>query len=192
MTIKNGSSMTGPRTLRVGDVHIDISDEFAKPVYTFGFVKPHAYAHRDEIMADIEQTSVHGGNPLYVLRSKDYHLSRAEAEEHYAVHRERPFFNDLIAMIIEGPIHEFLLVGLDAIPEFRKIVGATDPAKAEPGTLRHKYGEPRKGLAYNAVHGSDGLENFVHEVGLHFGRDELGELFWARVDAYKAWLESLK
>src|SRR3989338_7611210 len=170
---------------------MDITEEVNKPIYTFGFVKPHAYPRYKEIMGDIWNLSESRSSPLYVLVQKDDYMTPEVAEKHYAAHRERPFFGDLIRMVT-GPTHLFLLAGDDAIPSFRSILGATDPSRAEEGTLRRKYGEPERGVAYNAVHGSDGIGSMVTETLLHFGREDVDEFVWARIDAYKKWLDYLK
>lgn len=183
--------ITGP------DGKMDITDEvkpgagYKGPIYTFGFVKPHAYPRRDEIMDDIWRLSEARHSPLYVLVQKDDYMTHEVAEKHYAAHREKPFFRSLIDMVT-GPTHLFLLAGRDAVPSFRNLLGATDPRQAEKGTLRYKYGEPERGIAYNAIHGSDSLNSMVEETLLHFDRGEVDEFVWARIDAYKKWLDHLK
>ena len=186
--------MTDDLRLHIGAPHggmLDITDEVDRPIYTFGFVKPHAYARRSEIMDDIWNLSEKRQTPLYVFREKDDQITPELAVQHYWAHRDRPFFQDLIKMVT-GDVHSFVLAGKDAIPYFRALLGATDSSKAEPDTLRHKYGEPTRGIAYNAVHGSDSLQSVVTETALHFGRDELDPIVWQRIDAYKQWLDNMK
>ena len=178
--------ITGPDGGRM-----DITDEVDKPIYTFGFVKPHMYARRSEIMEDIWRLSEQRSARLYVLGEKDDEITTELAKKHYWVHRDKPFFGQLVEMVT-GYVHSFVLAGNDAIPSFRALIGATNPRDAEPGTLRHKYGEPERGIAYNAVHGSDSPRSMVAETELHFGREELDHVVWERIDAYKAWLDYMK
>ena len=98
---------------------------------------------------------------------------------------------DLVTMMI-GPTYQFILMGKNAIDSFSSIVGATDPRKAGENTVRHKYGEPQRGIAYNAVHRSDSPESFVTEAQLHFDRSEMDDIFWERIEAYKKYLDSIK
>lgn len=92
-------------------------------------------------------------------------LSKVEAEGFYAVHRERPFFAELVAFMTSGPIVVAALDGEDAIARYRKLMGATDPAKADDGTLRKLYAES---IQNNAVHGSDGPDTALTEVAYFF------------------------
>lgn len=93
------------------------------------------------------------------------HLSRREAEGFYAVHRERPFFDSLVTFMTRGPVVLMVLEGDDAIARWRAIMGATDPAKAEAGTLRKLYAS---GIEENTVHGSDAEETAAFEIGWFF------------------------
>jgi nucleoside-diphosphate kinase len=171
---------------------LELPSDPARPIYTFGFVKPHAFGRREQILADIEYFSrYHSRRPLVVLKDKSYQISREEAEQHYREHRARPFFRMLVDMICEGPVHGFVLAGEDAIPSFRNLLGSSEPSQWKPFQIRHRYGEPEKGKAFNAVHASDGVKSFVHEVELHFDRKELDEFFWASVEQYKEYLDSL-
>jgi len=171
---------------------MQVGDE--PPIFTFGFVKPHAYNKKDKIMADIQEMSEERGSLLYPAYEKTYQFTREEIEAHYAVHRDKPFFEDLVRMSIEGPVYKFILTGRDAIVEFRKLLGATHPKDRAPDTLRYKYGESDpKRIAYNAIHGSDSLESFLAEVDLHFTEQEhieLGEQFWKRLELYRHHLET--
>jgi nucleoside-diphosphate kinase len=93
-------------------------------------------------------------------------LSRVEAETFYAVHKERPFFPDLVAYMTSGPIVAAILEKDQAVDDFRKLIGATDPAQAEEGTIRKKYASS---IAANAIHGSDSDENAQIEGSFFFG-----------------------
>lgn len=92
-------------------------------------------------------------------------LSRAEAEQFYAVHRERPFFNDLVEFMISGPVMVQVLEGEDAIRKNRELMGATDPQKADKGTIRADFAES---IDANAVHGSDAPETAEVEIACFF------------------------
>ncbi len=100
------------------------------------------------------------------------HLSRREAEGFYAVHRERPFFDSLVTFMTRGPVVLMVLEGDDAIARWRAIMGATDPAKAEPGTLRKLYAS---GIEENTVHGSDAEETAAFEIGWFFRGLEISQ-----------------
>ena len=97
-------------------------------------------------------------------------LSRVEAENFYAVHRERPFFGDLIAFMISGPVMIQVLEGENAIAENRAIMGATDPRQAAPGTIRADFAES---IDQNAVHGSDALASARQEIAFFFAASEI-------------------
>ncbi|MBS3053726.1 MAG: hypothetical protein J4469_04455 [Candidatus Aenigmarchaeota archaeon] len=175
----------------------DITGETTSPVYTFGFVKPHAYHYWREIMSDIESLSRERDMPLVVICEKERRVTRDEAERHYRAHRERIFFDDLIRTVTEGPTRQFILTGSDAINSFREIVGATDPEAAGKNTIRGrcatgKYGERKVAVQYNAIHGSDNVVSLIEEVNIHFGRTEVNPEFWQRVDSYSAYLQALR
>ncbi len=106
-----------------------------------------------------------------VLGLRQAQLSLREAQGFYAVHRERPFFKDLCEFMTRGPVVLIALERDDAVAHWRKVIGATDPAKAEPGTIRKLYGAS---LGENAVHGSDSVENGRIECGYYFQGSELG------------------
>ncbi len=103
---------------------------------------------------------------LRVAALKMLTLTREKAEEFYRVHRDRPFFGDLVGYMTSGPIVAVILEGSDAIQRARDVMGTTDPADAAPGTLRAAYGET---IQCNTVHGSDSEESVEHEVGVIFG-----------------------
>ncbi len=107
---------------------------------------------------------------LRIVGMRMLHLSRTEAEGFYAVHRERPFFADLVEFMTSGPVVVATLEGRDAIARYRKLMGATDPTKAAEGTLRHLYAES---IQNNAVHGSDGPETARTEVAFFFSTIDL-------------------
>lgn len=99
-------------------------------------------------------------------------LTRSEAESFYAVHKERPFFGELVEYMTSGPIVAAILEKSNAVEDFRKLIGATDPSEAADGTIRKRYAESK---AKNAVHGSDSDENAEIESNFHFsGREIVG------------------
>jgi nucleoside-diphosphate kinase len=102
---------------------------------------------------------------LKIIASRMMHLSRAEAEGFYAVHRERPFFKDLVDFMISGPVVVQVLEGENAISKHRDLMGATDPKKAAKGTIRADYADS---IDANAVHGSDGVETARTEIAYFF------------------------
>ena len=107
---------------------------------------------------------------LKIIGLKIVQVSQSLAEEHYAVHKERPFFNDLISYITSGPVVALVLQGPNAIPVVRSIVGVTNPAEAALGTIRGDYGLE---IGRNLIHASDGLETAIAEIALWFGDDAL-------------------
>jgi nucleoside-diphosphate kinase len=124
-------------------------------------VKPDAVAagNTGNILAMIEQA----GYKIVALKLTQ--LSEAKAGEFYAVHKERPFYGELVSFMSSGPIVAAILEKDNAVLDFRKLIGATDPSKAEEGTIRKKYA---KSLGENAVHGSDSDENAAIESAFHF------------------------
>lgn len=104
-------------------------------------------------------------NGLKIVAAQMRQLSRAEAEGFYAVHKERPFFNALVEFMISGPVMVQVLEGEDAIAKNRALMGATDPKKAEPGTIRADFAES---IDANAVHGSDAPETAAVEIAYFF------------------------
>ncbi len=133
---------------------------------TLSIVKPDAVARNliGEIYARLERAG------LRIVAAKMVHLTRAEAEGFYAVHRERPFFNDLVRFMASGPVMVQVLEGEDAIQKNRIIMGATDPKNAAPGTIRADFAAS---VEENAVHGSDGPETARSEMNYFFGAIEL-------------------
>ena len=97
-------------------------------------------------------------------------LGQAQAEAFYAVHRERPFYRDLVSYMISGPVVVQVLEGENAVAKYREVMGATDPAKAAPGTIRKDFAES---IEANSVHGSDSLENAANEIKFFFADTEI-------------------
>jgi len=135
---------------------------------TLAIIKPDAVAKgvAGQILGRIEQ----GG--FTILAAKLIHMSREQAAGFYIVHKARPFYASLCAFMTEGPCLPLVLEGDEAIQRWRDLMGATDPAKAAPGTIRRDFGvdKPR-----NAVHRSDSAEAAAKEIGLLFGVGELYE-----------------
>ncbi len=104
-------------------------------------------------------------NGLKIVAARMAHLSRREAEQFYAVHKERPFFKDLVEFMISGPVMIQVLEGEGAITKNRELMGATDPKKAEKGTIRADFADS---IDANAVHGSDAPETAANEVAFFF------------------------
>jgi nucleoside-diphosphate kinase len=107
---------------------------------------------------------------LSIVAARMMHLSRAEAEGFYAVHRERPFFRDLVEFMISGPVLVQVLEGEGAIARNRELMGATDPKKAEKGTIRADFADS---IDANAVHGSDAVDTARTEIGYFFPACEI-------------------
>jgi nucleoside-diphosphate kinase len=133
---------------------------------TFAIIKPDAVAARftGRILRRIETE----GFQIRAMRM--VHLSKADAEGFYAVHRERPFFASLTAFMSSGPAVVLALEAPDAVRKWRALMGATDPAKAEPDTLRKEFG---RSIENNATHGSDAPETAAFELGYFFRGVEL-------------------
>ena len=128
---------------------------------TLSIIKPDAVAKNviGQIYSRFE------GAGLKIAAAKLVHLSRAEAEQFYAVHAARPFFNDLVSFMISGPVMIQVLEGEGAILKKRELMGATDPKKAAPGTIRADFADS---IDANAVHGSDAPETAAVEVAFFF------------------------
>lgn len=105
-----------------------------------------------------------------IMAMKMVHLSKSSAEGFYAVHKERPFFGELVEYMTSGPCISIALEKENAVEDYRKLIGATDPAKANEGTIRKLYA---KDIQSNAVHGSDSDENAEQEIAHFFSKDEL-------------------
>ena len=128
---------------------------------TFSIIKPDAVAKNviGQIYSRFE------GAGLKVIAARMIHLSRSEAEGFYAVHKARPFFNDLVTFMISGPVMAQVLEGEGAILKNRDLMGATDPKKAAPGTIRADFADS---IDANAVHGSDAAETAAIEIAYFF------------------------
>ncbi|MDK2123310.1 nucleoside-diphosphate kinase [Parachitinimonas caeni] len=133
---------------------------------TLSIIKPDAVAKNvvGQIYARFEAAG------LKVVAAKMKHLSRAEAEGFYAVHRERPFFKDLVDFMVSGPVMIQVLEGESAVLKNRELMGATDPKKADKGTIRADFADS---IDANAVHGSDSAENAAIEVAYFFPSSEV-------------------
>lgn len=133
---------------------------------TLSIIKPDAVAKNvvGEIYARFEKAG------LSIIAAKMLHLSRQQAEGFYAVHKERPFFKDLVDFMISGPVMVQVLEGENAIQVNRDIMGATDPQKSAPGTIRADFA---KTVDENAVHGSDSAVTAKVEVDYFFSREEI-------------------
>ena len=107
---------------------------------------------------------------LRIVAQRRLHLTRAQAEGFYAVHKDRPFFNDLCEFMISGPVVVQVLEGENAVQANRDIMGATNPANANAGTIRKEFGES---IEANSVHGSDSEENAAIEIGFFFSQLEI-------------------
>ncbi len=128
---------------------------------TLSIIKPDAVAKNaiGQIVARFEQAG------LKVVAAQMQHLSRGEAERFYAVHRERPFYKDLVDFMVSGPVFVQVLEGEDAIARNRDLMGATDPKKAAAGTIRADFADS---IDANAVHGSDAPETAAVEIAFFF------------------------
>ncbi|KUR76337.1 nucleoside-diphosphate kinase [Novosphingobium sp. FSW06-99] len=133
---------------------------------TFSIIKPDATRRNltGAVTAKLEEAG------LRVVASKRLHLTRAQAEGFYAVHAERPFFNDLVEFMISGPVVVQVLEGEDAVKRNRDVMGATNPANAEAGTIRKEFAES---IEANSVHGSDSDENAAIEIAYFFKPEEI-------------------
>jgi nucleoside-diphosphate kinase len=133
---------------------------------TLSIIKPDAVKKNaiGQILARFE------GAGLRIVAARMMHLSRAEAEGFYAVHRSRPFFGDLVEFMTSGPVLVQVLEGPDAIARNRELMGATDPKKAAKGTIRADFAES---IDANAVHGSDGPDTARVEIGYFFPASEV-------------------
>lgn len=133
---------------------------------TFSIIKPDATARNitGAINAMIEKAG------LRIVAQKRVRMSREQAQTFYAVHRQRPFFGELVDFMISGPVVVQVLEGENAVAAYRDLMGATDPAKAAPGTIR---GELAKSIGENAVHGSDAADTAAKEIAQFFSGNEI-------------------
>jgi nucleoside-diphosphate kinase len=133
---------------------------------TFSIIKPDAT--RRNLTGAVTRMLEEAG--LRVIASRRIRMSREQAEGFYAVHRERPFFNDLVAFMTSGPVVVQVLEGENAIARNREVMGATNPAQADEGTIRKTLAES---IEANSVHGSDSPENAKIEIDFFFKPDEI-------------------
>jgi nucleoside-diphosphate kinase len=133
---------------------------------TFSIIKPDAT--RRNITGKVNAMIEAAG--LRIVAQKRLHLTQAQAEGFYAVHRERGFFGELVAFMISGPVVVQVLEGEDAVPAYRAIMGATNPANADAGTIRKELAES---IEANTVHGSDSDENAGIEIAYFFAQTEI-------------------
>ncbi|PWE17335.1 nucleoside-diphosphate kinase [Marinicauda salina] len=133
---------------------------------TFSIIKPDATARNitGKINAMIEDAG------LRIVAQKRLRLTKQQAEDFYAVHKERPFYNDLVAFMTSGPVVVQVLEGDDAIKRYRDVMGATNPDEAAEGTIRKKFAES---IEANSVHGSDAPETAKEEIKFFFSDDEI-------------------
>ena len=133
---------------------------------TLSIIKPDAVAKNvvGQILARFETAG------LKIAATKKLQLSQADAEAFYAVHAERPFFKDLVSFMISGPVVVTVLEGKNAMQTNRDLMGATNPAEAEAGTIRADFADS---IDANAVHGSDSVENATNEINFFFAQREL-------------------
>ena len=133
---------------------------------TFSIIKPDATRRNitGQVIAKLE------GAGLRIVAQKRIHMTREQAEGFYAVHKERPFFNDLVAFMTSGPVVVQVLEGENAIAKNREVMGATNPADAAEGTIRKEFAES---IEANSVHGSDGPETAAQEIAYFFDESEI-------------------
>lgn len=133
---------------------------------TFGIIKPDAVKKNvvGSILARLEKAG------LKVVAARMMHLTPEQAQAFYAVHKERPFFNDLVKFISSGPVLVYVLEGDNAISKNREIMGATNPKNAAPGTIRADFADS---IEANAIHGSDGPDTAKFEISFFFNPKEI-------------------
>jgi nucleoside-diphosphate kinase len=134
--------------------------------HTFSIIKPDATERN--LTGAVNAMIEHAG--LRIVAQKRARITREQAETFYAVHRNRPFFQDLVDFMISGPVVVQVLEGENAIGRYRDVMGATDPAKAAPGTIRKLYA---RSIGENSVHGSDAPETAVKEIAQFFAGNEI-------------------
>ncbi len=133
---------------------------------TLSIIKPDAVAKN--IIGEIYSRFEKGG--LHIIAAKMKHLSKADAEGFYAVHKDRPFFAELVGFMTSGPVMIQVLEGKNAVAKNRELMGATNPADADKGTIRADFAQS---IDENAVHGSDSVENAKIEIDYFFSADEI-------------------
>jgi nucleoside-diphosphate kinase len=133
---------------------------------TLSIIKPDAVAKN--IIGEIYRRFEQAG--LRIVAAKMQHLSREQAEAFYAVHKERPFYNDLVSFMTSGPVMVQVLEGENAVLHHRDVMGATNPANAAPGTIRADFADS---VEENAVHGSDAADTAKQEIAFFFDANEI-------------------
>jgi len=133
---------------------------------TLSIVKPDGV--RKNVIGDVYRRFEKSG--LSIVAARMTRLTTAQAEGFYAIHRERPFFRDLVSFMTSGPVMVQVLEGADAVAKNREVMGATDPKKAAPGTIR---ADLASSIDQNVVHGSDSVENAATEVAFFFAQSEI-------------------
>ena len=133
---------------------------------TLSIVKPDGV--QKNLIGEVYRRFEQGG--LQIVAAKMLHLTREQAEGFYAVHKERPFYADLVSYMTSGPVVVQVLEGADAIQKNREIMGATNPAEAAPGTIRADFAES---IEENVVHGSDGPDTAAQEISFFFDGGEI-------------------
>ena len=133
---------------------------------TLSIVKPDGV--RKNVIGEVYRRFEKSG--LSIVAARMTRLTTAQAEAFYAIHRERPFFRDLVSFMTSGPVMVQVLEGADAVAKNREIMGATDPKKAAPGTIR---ADLASSIDQNVVHGSDSVENAATEVAFFFAQSEI-------------------
>jgi nucleoside-diphosphate kinase len=133
---------------------------------TFSIIKPDAVEkkHAGKILALLEESGFN------IVGCKRIHMTKEVAEGFYAVHKARPFFGELVTFMTRGPVYVSVLEKENAVADYRKVMGATDPAKADPGTIRKLFGG---NVGENASHGSDSLENAKIEIAYFFAASDV-------------------
>lgn len=137
---------------------------------TLAIIKPDSIEKNviGEIIKKIEEEG------FKILAMKLTRMSLKQAQAFYAIHKNKPFFNDLLKYITSGPIIPIALEKENGVDDFRKLIGSTDPTKAEDGTIRKLYGT---NIERNAIHGSDSPENGIREIAFFFSESEIAELY---------------
>jgi nucleoside-diphosphate kinase len=160
----SGSGRAGYRIIRAPKRYH--SKETTMSNRTFTIIKPDSVRKGNfgKVISRIEEQG------FKILGLKKVSLSQKQAEGFYAVHRERPFFGSLVEYMTSGPVYVAALERDNAVAHLRQIMGATDPAKADAGTIRKDFGES---IEQNAIHGSDSDENAAIEIGFFFSQSEL-------------------
>ncbi|MBA3238529.1 MAG: nucleoside-diphosphate kinase [Parachlamydiaceae bacterium] len=143
-----------------------LSSLHAAQEQTLAIIKPDAVAadHIGQIIARLEK------NGLHVIALKMAHITKPQAEEFYAIHKERPFYKDLVTFMSSAPVVLIALEGENSVAKNREVIGATNPKEAAQGTIRADFA---RSLSENAIHGSDSVDNAKNEVAFFFSANEL-------------------